>query len=296
MESTDYNSVDGSWDAIREKELTGYRNQAYIVLQNALTPTEVEEILSALGEVIQNENFVKNADETCRKQSQGEINLAFGGCHPVLQFENFAKEITDQKERYQLKNVRKLMGFHKHHPRLQALAEDPGLQRVIKCMLMEAGCTKEQVNELEVFQSLALLKPKGGREKPWHQDNSYFNIDGEEVKCAGVWIALSEVTIENGAMHCLPGPLNELKPIPHFSRRDWQICDSETDSKPCVAVPLHPGGALLFSTMLPHGTPTNLGEMQRLAIQFHFEPKGSRRTSDAQRLAEYGGEGVGVSC
>merc|ERR1711924_73492 len=111
--------------------------------------------------------------------------------------------------------------------------------------------------------------------------NSYFNINGDEVKCAGVWIALSDVTIENGCMHVLPAPLAELRPLPHFSRRDWQICDTDMDGKACVAVPLSPGGALFFSTMLPHGTPTNLGDTQRLAIQFHFAPKDAPRTNDA---------------
>eukprot|EP00656_Telonema_subtile_P047210 TRINITY_DN54093_c0_g1_i1.p2 TRINITY_DN54093_c0_g1~~TRINITY_DN54093_c0_g1_i1.p2 ORF type:complete len:115 (+),score=11.96 TRINITY_DN54093_c0_g1_i1:94-438(+) len=113
---------------------------------------------------------------------------------------------------------------------------------------------------------------------------------------AGVWIALSEVTLDNGAMHVMPCPLSELGPIPHFSRRDWQICDSEMKSKPCVGVPLQPGGALFFSTMLPHGTPTNTSDTHRFAIQFHFAPKGAARTCDESRLAEYGGEGQGVHC
>lgn len=123
-----------------------------------------------------------------------------------------------------------------------------------------------------------------------------FNVDGERIKLVGVWIALSDVTLENGAMHVQPGPLEQLKPEPHFSRRDWQICDSMFEGVPCVGVPLRPGGALLFSTLLPHGTPTNTGDSQRLAVQFHFAPKAAPRTSDAERLAQFGGEGMGVHC
>ena len=97
-------------------------------------------------------------------------------------------------------------------------------------------------------------------------------------------------------MHVLPTPLAQMAPRPHFSRRDWQICDSEVEGRACVAVPLAPGGALLFSTLLPHGTPTNTGDSQRLAVQFHFAPKGALRTSDAERLEHFGGEGMGVHC
>ena len=92
------------------------------------------------------------------------------------------------------------------------------------------------------------------------------------------------------------GPVGELRPRPHFSRRDWQLCDKELDGRECVAVPLAPGGALLFSTLLPHGTPTNSSTTQRLAIQFHFGPKQAKRTGDAARLAVFGGEGRGVHC
>jgi len=287
--------VKGGLGAVDAGALGGYKRLGYIVVEDALNDGDVEAILGALGDVVADPAFAAAALETTRKQAAGEVNLALGGCHPVLQFENFAKSIPEE-ERFRLCNVRKLMGFHQFHPRLTALATDPSLLAVIRGMLVEAGCSSEEVIDLDVFQSLALLKPKGGREKPWHQDNSYFNIDGDEVKAAGVWIALSDVTIENGAMHVFPGPLDELEPLPHFSIRDWQICDSFCDEKPCVAVPLKPGGALFFSTLVPHGTPTNLGDTQRLAIQFHFAPKNYKTTSDAARLATYGGEGLGVNC
>eukprot|EP00927_Polykrikos_kofoidii_P075510 TRINITY_DN71757_c0_g1_i1.p1 TRINITY_DN71757_c0_g1~~TRINITY_DN71757_c0_g1_i1.p1 ORF type:complete len:354 (+),score=60.66 TRINITY_DN71757_c0_g1_i1:54-1064(+) len=291
----EYNAIAGGFEAVGDKELDGYKRLGYIVVDDALNQASVDEILEALADVVANAHFVQAAAETARRQAAGEMNLAFGGCNPVLQFENFAKAIPEE-ERYKLGNIRKLMGFHEWDPRLKALAEHPGLLHVVRRMLLEAGSSEEEVREFAVFQSLALLKPRGGREKPWHQDNSYFNIDGSEVKAAGVWIALSEVTVENGAMHVLPASLADLRPIPHFSRRDWQICDSQTDGQPCVAVPLSPGGALFFSTLLPHGTPTNTGDTQRLAIQFHFVPKGYKTTCDAARLATYGGEGLGVSC
>ena len=46
----------------------------------------------------------------------------------------------------------------------------------------------------------------------------------------------------------------------------------------------------------PHGTPTNTSETQRLALQFHFGPRGAQRTGDEARLKIFGGEGLGVHC
>merc|ERR1712187_96803 len=105
---------------------------------------------------------------------------------------------------------------------------------------------------------------------------------------------------DSGAMHVLPAPLSELQPVVHFSRRDWQICDDEVLSgrRPCLAVPLHLGGTLLFSTMLPHGTPTNTSSNPRYAVQFHFIPTCfTERLSGAERKAVFGEESTpGISC
>ena len=56
-----------------------------------------------------------------------------------------------------------------------------------------------------LIQDMALMKPPlKGSEKPWHQDNAYFDwtpLDG----ILGVWIALDEATVENGCMQIVPG-------------------------------------------------------------------------------------------
>ena len=48
--------------------------------------------------------------------------------------------------------------------------------------------------------------------------------------------------------------------------------------------------------MVPHGTPTNTSETQRLALQFHVGPRGAQRTGDEARLQLFGGEEHGVHC
>lgn len=289
------NECGGGFEAVSTKELDGYESSGYLIVRDALSRDEVAEVIAALDAVVQDPAFRAAAAETARRQASAELNLANGGCNPVLQYENAAKDLPEA-ERAHLRNVRKLMGFHEHSAVLRAVAERPAVQAAVKGALQRAGASADEVAEIEIFQSLALLKPPGGREKPWHQDNAYFNVDADATKLAGIWIALSDVTVANGAMHVLPSPVAQMAPRPHFSRRDWQLCDSALDGTPCVAVPLAPGGALLFSTLLPHGTPTNTSETQRLALQFHFGPKGAQRTGDEARLKRFGGEGLGVHC
>ena len=61
-------------------------------------------------------------------------------------------------------------------------------------------------------------------------------------------------------------------------------------------MPLEPGGCLLFSSLMQHGTPTNTASERRRALQFHYAPVGAVRISTEQRMAVFGAEGKSVTC
>ena len=82
----------------------------------------------------------------------------------------------------------------------------------------------------------------------------------------------------------------------HWKRCDWQICDQQMLGRRSVAVPLKPGGALFFDSLLPHGTPKNDLQRRRRALQFHYTPADARRTTTEQRLAIFGSEDKNMTC
>ena len=181
--------------------------------------------------------------------------------------------------------VRKFVGFTKHHPPLGELAHDPTLMGALAKLIGEPA---------KLYVSQAMIKPPGGREKPWHQDHAYFNYP-IDTRIVGVWIALDQATAENGCMRVLPGG-HQSGPRPHWKRRDWQICDADILGQPIVSVPLDPGDALLFDGKIPHGTPPNRTEAIRWAVQYHYVPARAEMVDEAIRLAAFGGEGTYVSC
>lgn len=190
---------------------------------------------------------------------------------------------VDRKIRASL--VRKFAGFTKEHPPLAALAKKPELKALLKKVIGP---------RLRLFQTMAMIKPPGGREKPWHQDHAYFNLP-LDAKIAGIWIALDRVTAENGAMVVLAGGHKE-GPRLHFKRRDWQICDTDILGLSSTVVPMNPGDVLIFDGKLPHGTPTNATDTQRWAVQIHYIGRDVSETPEEERLAIFGSEGKGVSC
>ncbi len=181
--------------------------------------------------------------------------------------------------------VRKFMGFTKTHPVLKAVANYQPLRDAVESLAGEPT---------RVFQSMALVKPPRGREKPWHQDHAYFDLPLETRVC-GVWIALGEVNEENGAMFMLRGA-HKNGPIVHFKRRDWQICDTEMAGARPISLPMQAGDLVIFDAKIPHGTPTNRTEQQRWALQYHYVGRSAEKVAAEYRLGIFGDEGKDVSC
>jgi phytanoyl-CoA hydroxylase len=256
--------IDGL-DAVTDDHIDLFREQGFLVVDNAFSPQEVADGLAGMMHLI------------------GGGNPDFRG----IQFETAARDriaTTPVEERQDL--IRKLMWFVEYDARLKALSHKPELLAVLEKIV---GGTPE------MFQDMALLKPPFiGREKPWHQDNAFFNLPIDATVC-GVWLALDRAIPENGCMHVIPGS-HARGPVVHFKRRDWQICDTDVAVDEAIAVPLEPGGVLFFHGLLHHGTPPSRSPLRRRAVQFHYKDKDLAWGLEEDRLAIFGSEGKDVEC
>ena len=242
-----------------------FRLNGYLVIREAFGPPEVEAALAGLQHLIEGKN------------------PAFHG----VQFESWARERLDEMSAQEKQDaIRKLSRFSAHDERLKAIAHDPALLDVVRRLVG---------GEPAIFQDQALIKPPGrGTEKPWHQDKAFFNID-VDAPVVGVWMALDPATAENGCMHVIPGSHRD-GPVPHFRRRDFQICDADVETARDVIVPLEPGGLLFFDGLIHHGTPANRSPNRRRALQFHYTTADARWLDEAYRLGVFGSEGSGAAC
>lgn len=252
-------------EAVGPTQEAFFHEHGYLVVHDAFPPAQVAAALQAILDLV------------------GGRVPGFRG----VQFEAAARHrLPDLGPEQRQDFVRKLWMFVAHEPRLRALAEHPALLRVV-----ERLCGDTPV----LFQDQAMLKPPlVGREKPWHQDNAYFNL-APDTCVVGVWIALDRAGPDNGCMHLIPGSHRE-GPVVHFKRRDWQICDAHVATARDVMAVLEPGGCLFFHGLLHHGTPPNRSPQRRRALQFHYRPVGARAISAEDRLAVFGSEGKDVTC
>jgi phytanoyl-CoA hydroxylase len=253
------------FEDIDDEQIARFHRDGFLVVHEAFTQEEVESGLRGLHDLI-----------------EGKYPNYRG-----IQYEKGARQIlhtlTPEKR---IDAVRKLWKMADSEPRLAALTRHPKVLDVIRRIMQD---------EPELFQDQALLKPPLiGREKPWHQDNAYFNLP-PETTVVGIWIALDEALPENGCMFVISGS-HTAGPVVHFKRRDWQICDTDVAAHRALTVPLKPGGALLFHGLIHHGTPPSSSPLRRRALQFHYKPASVATIEPSERLAVFGSEGKDVTC
>jgi phytanoyl-CoA hydroxylase len=252
-------------DALDESDFEGYRRDGYLAVEGLLSPAEVAAAEAALGDLLRGR--VAGFDGV---QPEPELRVRWESMSP------------EERER----TARKLWLFAAHEPRMEALTRHPAIHRILERLIGEP-CA--------LIQDMALLKPAlVGSEKPWHQDMAYFDRSPPE-KLVGVWLAIHPATVENGCMHVMPGS-HRAGPVPHVHRRDCQIADERVAVGQAVAVPLAPGGALFFASLLQHGTPPNTSPERRWAIQFHYAGLSTERIDRREHAALYFEESRYAGC
>ena len=251
--------------SVDDAAIARYHETGFLAVENVFSPTQVQAALDGMIDVI-----------------DGKYPNYRG-----IQFEAGARALLPTMPREAKQDVvRKIERFMQYDRRLHAIGTDPALLALVERLIGDKP---------GIFSDKALIKPpRIGREKPWHQDHAYFNVD-LSAKVLTAWIALDPATLDNGCMFLIPGS-NREGPVVHFKRRDWQICDDHVQTARVVAAPLRPGGVLFFDSYLHHGTPTNDSVLRRRALQFVYVPASVAQITPAERLAVFGSEGKDVEC
>jgi phytanoyl-CoA hydroxylase len=160
--------------------------------------------------------------------------------------------------------VSKIFKLHRR-PLFWAFCSDP---RIVEILVEAIG------PDVDCFLSQFIFKNPGAWGQPWHQDSYYFGAFEPGRPIVGLWLAVTEATLENGCLHILPGSQNEPvhRHIP--DRRPGaqygyvEIVDHDMQgSQPCL---LQPGDLLVFDSHLMHHSTDNASSGIRAAMVWHF--------------------------
>jgi phytanoyl-CoA hydroxylase len=260
-------------DQLEQADIDQFHQQGYLAFEEVLSSAEVEEAREAVSAIARDLMARAQAGQARIEGGLKDATRNYAGTQVVdpessfgIHFEEGIDPLSVSPEEAETK-YRKLTGYHQEDPALVALVQQPRIK----------GFVEQLLGEEAIMQAdMALCKPPFiGSEKPWHQDNAYFNFLPLE-KRATAWVALDDATIENGCMHMLPGSYT---PLRHHHTTDCEIVADRIDKSQAVPVELRAGGVIYFTAMIPHQTPPNRTPHRRRALQFQFRGISTREVS-----------------
>ncbi len=123
-----------------------------------------------------------------------------------------------------------------------------------------------------------------GMEVPMHQDGEYWPI--RPLATCSVWIALDDVTRENGCMRFIPGSHKSQTPYAHERQdRDDVVINMEIDKATydvasAVDIELEAGQMSLHDIYLIHGSNANRSNNRRAGLALRYMPASSHFIRD----------------
>lgn len=132
--------------------------------------------------------------------------------------------------------------------------------------------------KVDCFLSQFIFKNPEAWGQPWHQDSHYFFFEPARP-IVGLWLAVTEATLENGCLHVLPGSNHE--PVhehvddrrPGANAGYREIVDHDMSGS--IPVTMDPGDLLVFDSHLMHRSTDNVSSGIRAAMVFHCAETGT---------------------
>lgn len=253
-------------DKLSARHVQQYAELGYVAFEGVLSAAEVEDAKQALSRVAQGLMQALRAGAAEVKQAPPGATKNYAGPQVIksdadcaIHFEAGVDPLALGDGEAELA-FRKLHNYHQQDAVFAALVEHPRLCDFLGELVGQ---------QMRLKDVMALSKPPLiGSEKPWHQDNAYFNWLPLDL-VGTVWIALDDATVENGCMHLLPA--EHLRgPLRHYHTIDCEILPDRICVEEAVPIELKAGGVLYFSALLPHQTPPNQSVHRRRALQFQY--------------------------
>ena len=220
-------------------QIESYRENGFIVIEDWLTPTELESWREAVMDAV--------TTRCDRKLDNQDWKSG----------DSFYDKVFIQR-----------INLWKDNEKVRRLMLDPRIGRL--------ACELEGIDGIRVWHDQALIKAPWANATAWHLDDPYWSFDSRHA--ISIWIALDDATLENGCLFFIPGThktarfdnanigenMSDLFKI----YPEWKTLRS-------VAAPMRAGSCSFHNGLLAHGAHANMTPGWRRAMTCAFMPDGS---------------------
>lgn len=230
-------------DAVDSDDLTGfYVENGFVLVERLISPIECGDIRADLAKI-------NRGDYDC----------------PAINSVNWP--LTDERL---LGRYMYIGQPHAYSPTIRKYAIHSGLCQILDLIV---GATVPFWNgAYKCMQTMFVTKKPGGNGSPWHQDEEA--IPTRDRSLTGVWIALSDATVDNGCLWVIP---NSHHSGILYERYSHNLPD--VDSMPIargfedqteIPIEMNSGSVLFFSGHLLHSSKKNVSDYYRPALTIHY--------------------------
>ena len=221
------------------QQISDYREQGFLIVENVLSATEVSELSSAVGEAVKQMGDRKIASDCAKEWDKGE---------------SYFDKVFLQK--------------------LNLWCLSP----VVRRYMLGAGgvanmATRLAGTQLRCYHDQTLQKAPWANPTAWHLDDPFWPFSTRDA--ISVWIALDDATLANGCLHFLPGSHRqvgyELIDIGQNVGDLFRIYPQLASIEP-VSAPVRAGAALFHNGLTAHGAGPNMTPRWRRAMTCAYMP------------------------
>ncbi len=216
-------------------ELDQFRRDGYLLSEGFLDDAEIEHLRAC---------YMETAERLAAENALE--NVQSGG---------------DRDEDFQVYQIRTA---HLRHPIFHMLINDSRLLDLVECLIGP---------DIRLIHYQGIYKPaETGGAIGWHQDNYYFNVEGNRT--VSVWMALDDATVRNGCMWYLPG--RHGKRLAHEQlwdtsvKKGFYFAIPEIDENGAIPAEVPAGGLAIHHCLMPHRSLRNQTARPRRGLAMHF--------------------------
>jgi ectoine hydroxylase-related dioxygenase (phytanoyl-CoA dioxygenase family) len=243
---------------ITKEQIQSYQDNGFVVIENFLSPEELEHWRKAVTTAVKERNGIKIPGK----------DIKIGEADGINEDSDYFGKVFDQ-----------LLNLWQTNDDVKEMMLDT---RIGKMAAQLSGA-----DGIRIFHDQALIKRPWANPTAWHLDTPFWSFS--DRRAISIWVALDNATLENGCLYFIPGShkLTNFDKITIGRNMDsiFDIYPQFRNTMP-VAVPIKAGSCTFHNGLTIHGANANMTSGFRRAMTCAYMPEGSVFNGEPNILPE----------
>ncbi len=243
---------------LSEDQIQSYRTNGFIVIENFLSPEELEHWRKAVAVAVEERAGIKIPGKDIKTGEADGIN----------EDSDYFAKVFDQ-----------LLNLWQTNETVKEMMTD---ERIGKMAAQLSGA-----DGIRIWHDQALIKRPWANPTAWHLDTPFWSFS--DRRAISIWVALDDATLENGCLFFIPGShhITGFDKITIGRNMDG-IFDKypQLKSLKSVAAPMKAGSCSFHNGLTVHGANANMTNGFRRAMTCAYMPDGNVFNGEPNILAD----------